>query len=70
MPRIGAFWRAYPEIILNQVISDNVSRFRLSTIDLRIRYCNSPEPDEEGARLFGDTVYPVCSPEFFRSMGQ
>ena len=69
MPRIGAFWRAHPEIVLNQVISDDMAETRHSTIDLRIRYCNSPEADEEGSPLFGDVVYPVCSPEFIKKSG-
>jgi LysR family glycine cleavage system transcriptional activator len=70
MSKVNAFWRAHPEIVLNQVISDDVAETRLSTIDLRIRYCSAPEADEEGVKLFGDEIYPVCTPELLARFGQ
>ncbi len=69
MPRLGAFWRRHPELTLNQIVSDDPAESRLSTVDLAIRYCDGPEADEDGVRLFGDVVYPVCSPELLARVG-
>ena len=38
MPRMGDFWRRYPEITVDHLITDDVRDFRRTEVDLRIRY--------------------------------
>ena len=64
LPRLAAFWRASPEVVLNHVISDNPQDLRLAQVDLRIRYGQGAWPEEDAALLFPDRIYPVCAPEF------
>jgi DNA-binding transcriptional LysR family regulator len=64
MPRLGAFWRAHPDIDVHHVISDRAQDFRRAGIDLRIRYGFGDWPDEEVALLFTERIFPVCGPGF------
>jgi len=64
MPRMGSFWRRYPDIVINHLVSDNVRDFRRSEVDLRVRYGSGAWPDETSHRLMNETMYPVSSPSF------
>ena len=64
MPRMGAFWRAQPEIDVHHLMSDRAEDFRQAGIDLRVRYGAGDWPDETVTRLFSERIYPVCGPEF------
>lgn len=67
MPRLGSFWRAHQDITVNHVISDNMGELRAANADLHLRYGNGNWTGENSARLFGDTIFPVCGPEFART---
>jgi DNA-binding transcriptional LysR family regulator len=69
MKRIGDFWRAYPDITVNHLISDDANDLRRAEVDLRIRYGSGSWPDESGAFLFRDYVIPVCGRRFLREHG-
>jgi LysR family transcriptional regulator, glycine cleavage system transcriptional activator len=64
MPRMGDFWRRYPEINVDHLISDDARDFRRSEVDLRIRYGLGAWPDETTAFLMDEVIYPVSSPAF------
>jgi DNA-binding transcriptional LysR family regulator len=64
MPRMGDFWRRFPEITVDHMISDDARDFRRAEIDLRIRYGFGAWPDETSALLMTDTIYPVASHAF------
>jgi DNA-binding transcriptional LysR family regulator len=64
MPKLSAFWREHPEITLNHIISDNFHDLRRPEVDLRIRYGEGAGFDEASVALFGDRIFPVCSPQF------
>jgi DNA-binding transcriptional LysR family regulator len=66
MPRIGAFWRGFPEITVDHLISDDAREFRRAEVDLRIRYGLGAWPDETAALLMADRIYPVAGPGFAR----
>lgn len=61
-PAISRFWRAHPEVRVNQVVSDKLDHAS-AVHDLAIGY----GPIEDGAfdntPLFRDTLVPVASPE-------
>ena len=66
MPRMGEFWRRFPEISVDHMISDDAREFRRAEVDLRIRYGFGAWPDEASELLMTDTIYPIASPEFAR----
>lgn len=66
MPRLGNFWRAHQDIIIDQVVSDRSQDLRRSEVDLRIRYGDGKWPEETALKLFGDRIFPVASPDFAR----
>jgi DNA-binding transcriptional LysR family regulator len=66
MPRLGSFWRKHQDITVNHVISDSSQDLGMARIDLRVRYGAGDWHNETAIRLFGDRIYPVCSPDFAR----
>ena len=66
MPRMGDFWRRFPEITVDHLISDDARDFRRAEVDLRIRYGFGAWPDETSVPLMTETIYPVAGPEFAR----
>jgi DNA-binding transcriptional LysR family regulator len=66
MPRLGEFWRAHQDVVIDQVVSDRSQDLRRSEVDLRIRYGDGRWPEETAIKLFDDVVVPVASPDFAR----
>lgn len=66
MPRMGDFWRRYPEITVDHLISDDARDFRRTEVDLRIRYGFGAWPDETSTLLLDETIYPISSPGYAR----
>lgn len=64
IPRLGEFWNAHPDIVIDHMISDRTQDLHRPDVDLRIRYGDGVWPDEEAARLFGDHIVAVASPAF------
>ncbi len=64
MPRMGAFWRRFPDIEVDHLISDNPRDYRRADVDLRIRYGFGAWPDERSRLLLDETIYPVAGPGF------
>lgn len=64
MPRMGEFWRRFPDISVDHMISDDMREFRRAEIDLRVRYGFGAWPDEASALLMTETIYPVVGAGF------
>ena len=64
IPRMGDFWRRYPDIMVDHLISDDARDFRRAEVDLCIRYGSGTWPDEMSRFLMNETMYPICSPRF------
>ncbi|MEY9325612.1 LysR substrate-binding domain-containing protein [Sinorhizobium fredii] len=64
IPRMPDFWRRYPDIAVDHLISDNAKDYRRAEVELRIRYGFGAWLDETAELLFDDTIYPVCGPGF------
>lgn len=60
MPRMGDFWRRFPDIHVDHLISDDARDYRRAEVDLRIRYGLGAWSDETAQLLFQDRLYPVC----------
>ena len=66
MPRMGDFWRRFPDITVDHLISDDARDFRRAEVDLRIRYGFGAWPDDTSALLLKETIYPIAGPDFAR----
>jgi DNA-binding transcriptional LysR family regulator len=64
MPRLGAFWHAHQDIIVDHMISDRMQELQQGEVDLRVRYGDGGWPDEQAAKLFDDEIIAVASPGF------
>lgn len=64
MPRMGDFWRRFPEISVDHLISDDAREFRRAEVDLRVRYGFGAWLDESSAFLMSETIYPITGPGF------
>lgn len=64
MPRLGEFWNAHQDIIIDHMISDRMQDLQRTDVDLRIRYGDGLWPDEEAMKLFDDRIVAVASPGF------
>lgn len=71
LPSLGRAWlvplipdlqRRFPHFTLTVRTETKLVDFDESDVGLAIRYCASPEAGLVAARLFGETVAPVCAP--------
>lgn len=69
MPRLGAFSGDWPDITVNQVVTDEPIDVLSGEVDCAIRYGAGNWPNLESRLLFSDDIYPVCSPEFIARVG-
>jgi DNA-binding transcriptional LysR family regulator len=62
IPRLRSFTALYPDIDVR--ISATYKTFNLerSLVDVAVRYCREEEAPEGAIRLFGEELFPVCSP--------
>ncbi len=66
VPRLAGFTRAYPGVDVRIAANNDIVELERGGIDLAIRY-SSAELAPGGAKLFGDDVVPVCSPDLARN---
>lgn len=64
VPRIANFREQHPEIAVNLQTVMTAFDFSAHTHDAAIHYGADQWPNAELARLFGEVVIPVCSPQF------
>ncbi|TKT78459.1 LysR family transcriptional regulator [Aquamicrobium sp. LC103] len=69
LPNISDFRRANPEIKLKIVAQDSSANLLGEDIDIAIRYGNGNWPDGKAIKLFGDDIFPVCSPGYLAEHG-
>jgi LysR family glycine cleavage system transcriptional activator len=67
IPRLATFVAAHPDVDVRISASNAVVNLERDGVDLAVRYrpVKNAGP-EEGVRLFGETVSPVCSPRLLR----
>lgn len=64
MPRLGDFWTAHQDIVIDHIISDRTQDQARTPVDLRVRYGDGQFSEEESALLFGDRIIAVAAPSF------
>ncbi|MFZ5509902.1 MAG: transcriptional regulator GcvA [Pseudomonadota bacterium] len=66
VPRLPEFRRGHPEIDVRIAADNRVLDLERAGIDLAIRYDRQTAMPPEAELLFGETVFPVCSPALAR----
>ncbi len=66
MARIAKFRAAHPEVELRLYASSPVYDLAAEGIDIAVRYGAGEWPGVEATRLFGDEIWPVCSPRYLK----
>ena len=66
MPRFSALQRQIPNHELRMVTSDTSTIFDLNEVDFALRFGRGDWDDGASSKLFGEQLFPVCSPEFAR----
>ena len=64
MPRLGDFWTAHQDIVIDHTISDRTQELHRADTDLRIRYGDGQWAEEDCTLLFGDRIAAVAAPGF------
>lgn len=67
MPRLGAFWAAHQDIVVEHVISERAQEGERPDIDLRLRYGDGVWPGEEVRKIQDERVLAVASPAFLQA---
>jgi len=62
MPLLPSMQQRFPEIAWSVLTETRMANFKDDDVDLAIRYCVAPESTLVSQRLFGEDVFPVCSP--------
>ena len=64
MPRLQAFNRTNKHIKIMLVASDNDAECLADSVDLAILRGSGDWPDHDAQLLFGETIFPVCAPDY------
>lgn len=64
MPRLGDFWTAHQDIVIDHIISDRTQEQARTPVDLRVRYGDGQFGEEDSVLLFGDRIIAVAAPSF------
>lgn len=65
MSKLDDFWQQYPDIILNHSLANNIGSLGRHQANLYFRYGDGHWPGQVATKLYEDTLYPVCSPEYY-----
>jgi LysR family glycine cleavage system transcriptional activator len=69
LPRLERFRAAHPDIEVRIDTSPKLSDFRSDPVDVGLRYGMGGYEPLESIRLFGEVVFPVCSPQLLERDG-
>ena len=64
MPRFSALQKLIPGRELRMITSDTRTLFNLAEVDFALRFGRGDWVDGESRKLFGERLFPVCSPQF------
>ncbi len=70
LPRIPAFRQSHPDIQIRIVARDDIASLGQIDYDLGFFYARTPPKDCDCIALFGEEIFPVCSPDYFASHEQ
>ena len=69
VPRLPDFRERHPDIEVRIVAANEYCDLERQGIDVAIRFCMPRAAPPGAIRLFGEQVFPVCSPKYLRKAG-
>jgi DNA-binding transcriptional LysR family regulator len=66
IPRLAGFTALHPDVDVRMSATNTLVNLNRDGVDVAIRYTTDDGAGDEGVRLFGDAVLPVCSPKLLR----
>lgn len=70
MPKLNEFQALHPDIKLRLIASDIAEDCLNKNVSIAMIFGNGRWPGYEGVRVFAESVYPICSPEYIRQHGE
>ena len=62
IPRLRTFTELHPDVDVRISASYKTVNLERSLVDVAVRYCKEEEAPEGAIRLFGEELFPICSP--------
>jgi len=62
IPRLRSFTALHPDVDVRIAATYKTFNLERSLVDVAVRYCKEEEAPEGAIRLFGEELFPVCSP--------
>src|SRR5262245_28195946 len=62
IPRLRGFTAAHPQVDVRISASYSLVNLERSLVDVAVRYCNPGDVPEGAVCLFGEELFPICSP--------
>jgi DNA-binding transcriptional LysR family regulator len=62
IPRLRSFTALHPDVDVRISASYKTVNLERSLVDVAVRYCKEEEAPEGAIRLFGEELFPICSP--------
>jgi LysR family transcriptional regulator, glycine cleavage system transcriptional activator len=62
IPRLGTFTALHPDVDVRISATYTAVNLERSLVDVAVRYCKAEDAPAGAARLFGEELFPVCSP--------
>src|SRR5262245_27288677 len=62
IPRLRSFTALHPDVDVRISATYRVIELERRGVDVAVRYCEPSEAPEDAVRLFGEELFPVCSP--------
>ncbi len=62
IPRLAGFSRMHPDVDVRITADTRIQDLEREGIDIALRYCPPAMAGADAVRLFGERVFPVCSP--------
>ena len=66
IPRLASFTAVHPEVDVRISAANNFVNLNRDGVDLAIRYKTQDGAGDGADRLFGEVIFPVCSPRLLR----
>src|SRR5262245_46137882 len=66
IPRLRTFTGLHPDVDVRISASYKTVNLERNLVDVAVRYCKAEEAPEGAVRLFGEELFPVCSPALQR----
>ena len=70
IPRLRGFTTRHPSVDVRISATYQMLNLERSLVDVAVRYCRQDKAPPDAIRLFGEDLFPVCSPTLLKNSGR